>query len=473
MRLMKISNREKNLLLLLFIAVGGYLFFTFVYTPQTEKLETLKQQEQAKQNEYAQMQALINSEGNLDLEIETIKNELLPVARTYFGDIDQEETIVILDDFAQKADLDIKGIRFSEPVKTSLTELKANEASASGEAQPPAPAPAENTAPAEGTQAQVAAPPAVSDNFTTRPVEVEFEGNYNKLMDYLVEVGSYYKRISSYSMQLKSGDDVPLSGTIFMNFHCVDSVDKYVPQDPSILEYNFIPRSSKDNPFEAYSWSYKITTIPGVYTSPVSQQGIIVGPGEQGMYYLPEQTKEDPISMEKTMELGAQNPLPLALNIFDEKLLYSFEDRILKTFALDKGNTISGKLEKDLESEENLYSITYTFDGEEAETEVYLDLQSKKLTIDKHPQYLSLFVNADKKLDNILGLIVTDAKGMDYRVFLANKIDWTNQKELRGVLPESIAYPLTVKNVFVRDNSDTSTKNAKLSFDELKVAYMK
>ena len=239
------------------------------------------------------------------------------------------------------------------------------------------------------------------------------------------------------------------------------------------MEYNFIPRSSKDNPFEAYSWSYKITTIPGVYTSPVSQQGIIVGPGEQGMYYLPEQTKEDPISMEKTIELGAQNPLPLALNIFDEKLLYSFEDKILKTFALDKGNTISGKLEEDLESEENLYSITYTFDGEEAETEVYLDLQSKKLTIDKHPQYLSLFVNADKKLDNILGLIVTDSKGMDYRVFLANKIDWTNQKELRGVLPESIAYPLTVKNVFVRDNSDTSTKNAKLSFDELKVAYMK
>ncbi len=468
MRLMKISNREKNLLLLLFIAVGGYLFFTFVYTPQTEKLETLKQEEQAKQNEYAQMQALINSEGNLDLEIETIKNELLPVARTYFGDIDQEETIVILDDFAQKADLDIKGIRFVEPIAKSLTELKESVASKNEENQP-AEKPAEATP--EGEPAKEA--PVEPDNITARAAEVEFEGNYDKLMDYLVEVGSYYKRISSYSMQLKSEQGKPLTGTIFMNFYCIDSVDKYVPQDPSILEYNFIPRSSKDNPFEAYSWSYKITTIPGVYTSPVSQQGIIVGPSELGMYYLPEQTKEDPISMEKTMELGAQNPLPLALNIFDEKLLYSFEDRILKTFALDKGNTISGKLEKDLESEENLYSITYTFDGEEAETEVYLDLQSKKLTIDKHPQYLSLFVNADKKLDNILGLIVTDAKGMDYRVFLANKIDWTNKKELRGVLDDSIAYPVTVKNVFVRDNSDTSTKNAKLSFDELKVAYMK
>ena len=92
---MKISSRERNLLLLLFIAVGGYLFYTFIYTPQFEKLESLKQEKQAKQDQYNQMQALINSEGNIDLEIETIKNELLPIADTYFGDINQEETIVL------------------------------------------------------------------------------------------------------------------------------------------------------------------------------------------------------------------------------------------------------------------------------------------------------------------------------------------------------------------------------------------
>ena len=40
---MKISGREKNLLILLLLAIGMYLFYTFVYVPQGEKLETLKQ----------------------------------------------------------------------------------------------------------------------------------------------------------------------------------------------------------------------------------------------------------------------------------------------------------------------------------------------------------------------------------------------------------------------------------------------
>lgn len=466
--LMKISSREKNLLILLLMATGIYLFYTFVYVPQTFKLDTLKQEEQAKQAQYAQMQALVSSEGNVDLEIETLKNELLPVARTYFGEVDQEETIVILDEFSRKADLDIQGIRFSEPVKTNLTDLKASEAAEQGQVAPPAPAP-ETTEGAEanpeGQAAEVAHQVPV-DNFTTRAVEVEFEGNYDKLMDYLVEVGSYYKRISSYSIELKSDAEKPLAGTIFMNFYCIDTVDKYISKDPSILEYNFIPRSSKDNPFESYSWSYKVISIPNVYTSPFSQQGIM-SPGELGMYNLPGESKEDYINMEKTIELGSTNPLPLALDIFDEKVLYSFEDNKLKTFATEKGNTISGKFDNDM------YSINYSFDGEESETEVYVDLESKDLMISKAPQYLALNVHTEQKLDNILGIIVTDANGMDYRVFMSNKIDWTNSKELRGVLQEGIAYPIKVKNIFVRDNSNTSTKNAKLSFDELKVAYIK
>ena len=463
---MKISGREKNLLILLLLAIGMYLFYTFVYVPQGEKLETLKQEEQAKNAQYAQMQALVNSEGNVDLEIETLKGQLLPVARTYFGDIDQEETIVLIDDFARNADLDITGIVFTEPVKTTLAELKASQMSEEELAaqSAPAPEPAEGT-PEVSTEGQEVAAVEV-DNFTTRPVEVEFEGNYKKLMDYLVEVGSYYKGISSYSIQLKTDENKALTGTIFMNFYCINKVDKYISPDPSVLEYNFIPRSSKDNPFETYSWSNTIISIPNSFTSPFSQQGIM-SPSELGMYSLPGESKEDYINMEKTIELGSTNPLPLALNIFDEKILYSFEDKQLKTFAVDKGNTISGKLDKDM------YSINYNFDGEESETEVYLDLDNKDLTINKAPQYISLYVQAEKKLDNILGIIVTDASGMDYRVFMSNKIDWTEGKELRGVLPESLAYPVKVKNIFVRDDSNSSTKNAKLSFDELKVAYIK
>ena len=478
---MKISSRERNLLLLLFIAVGGYLFYTFIYTPQFEKLESLKQEKQAKQDQYNQMQALINSEGNIDLEIETIKNELLPIADTYFGDINQEETIVLLDDFAQKAGLDVKGIKFVEPIEKSLTELKEGESSKPGQTPPTAtestpPTATESTPPAatestppdtEGEDSKELVRP---DNIIARVGEVAFEGSYDKLMNYLIQVGNYYKRIASYSLELKAEQGKPLAGTIFMNLYCINSVDKYVPVSPSVLEYNLIPLSSKVDPFEIYSWSYKITTIPNAIKSQVGQKEII-GPVEQGMYNLPEQTKEDPITMHKTIELGAQNPPPSAPRLLDEKLIYSFDDIVLKTFTLDKGNNITGKLDTNKDSKNKLYTIYYSFGGEQAQSEVYIDLQSKKITIDKQPIYLSLLVNTEKNLDNILGIIVTDANGSDFKVFMSSKVDWTNDKEIIGVLPQNIAFPVTVKSLFVRDNSDSATKNAKLSFDELKAVY--
>ena len=106
---------------------------------------------------------------------------------------------------------------------------------------------------------------------------------------------------------------------------------------------------------------------------------------------------------------------------------------------------------------------------------MYLDLAKKNIMINNRPAYISLKVNADKRADNILGMIVTDARGIDYRVFLSNKIDWINQKELRGVVLEdkNIKYPLKVKSIFVRENSTTATKGAKLSFSDLRMAYSK
>ncbi len=79
------------------------------------------------------------------------------------------------------------------------------------------------------------------------------------------------------------------------------------------------------------------------------------------------------------------------------------------------------------------------------------------------------------KYHSIWRMIVTDARDMDYRVFFTGKIDWINEKELRGVVLEdnNIKYPLKVKSIFVRENSATATKNVKLSFSNLRMAYSK
>ncbi|MGP1598979.1 hypothetical protein [Peptoanaerobacter stomatis] len=496
---MKISSREKNLLVLLAAVLVAYLFFSFVYTPQSEKIQSLKQSQQDKQVEYEQKQAMISSETSVDSDIASTKKKLFTVAKSYFGNVDQEDIIVILNDFAQKANLDIKSIKFMEPVKTSLSELGVGttvqqqaEVPANGENTDVSPQDNDNqeqteTSTSDGNGdvssqdniSQEQAESSTSDNITTRSVDIDFEAGYDNLMDYLIEVGNYEKYISISSMNLNSSDEIPLSGTISMNFYCIDSVDKYAPKELSDLENNVLSLTNQ-NPFTAYMWAKTVSNSQNSSIPELNNLGIVTNLVDTD-YSIPNINpySVDNKSVETTQNYNAANIGQPSYTkddiIYDETLLYNFEDDMLNTFSGDNIGKISSMLEENVKSKKKMYSISYSFADGSYGKELYLDLRKKNIMINNRPAYLSLKVNADKRADNILGMIVTDARGMDYRVFLTDKIDWINQKELRGVVLEdkNIKYPLKVKSIFVRENSTTATKGAKLSFSDLRMAYSK
>lgn len=119
---MKISEREKKILIgLVFILIGaGY--FLFVFQPMQEKLADRKIIADEKQMQVENQQKLVeNYAANLE-KLNELKEEIRPYAERYYGKTDQEAYILYLHDLNTRTGLDIMKITFGEESKAVLKE---------------------------------------------------------------------------------------------------------------------------------------------------------------------------------------------------------------------------------------------------------------------------------------------------------------------------------------------------------------
>lgn len=266
---MKISSREKNLLILLLCVLLGYGYYAFMYVPQRAKVEELKVQRNQKNQVYAQMEDMIRKEGNIDLELRENKNEISRLAMDFFGDIDQEEAIVVLSDFARDSKAVFNRINFAEPLFEALLETQS--VSSTEEANNPA--------------NEVVTEETVSENIRRLSSQIEFEGDYNSLMNLLKSMKNHPKNILSTNMTINADEHGNLNGNIEMEFYSVLSVDKYSSDMPSILSYRYIGRSPQLNPFGSYLWARtQDISSPSYSGIPIIQtaQGSLGNTGYQG-----------------------------------------------------------------------------------------------------------------------------------------------------------------------------------------------
>lgn len=474
---MKVSKKEKNLLIILLLAVIGYLFYTFVYTNQVMRLEQQKIDRDTEAMRYNQMQQTVASEGNIDLETEQIKADLLPMAREYFGAVDQEDTIMVLNDFANSSQIDVTKIAFTELVDKSLEEF--NE----GEMAEPAPENAE----AAGEEQPDA---ETLENIKHMSAQVSFEGTYENLMRFLNEMGSYNKNIVSTTLNIKESSNAPIEGDVLLDFYIVKEVDKYIAKSASVFEYNYMPKTAKKSPFEGYAWAYSVTDVPAAYVSsfpasPSFSSGFSTAWNDQsddsdedtsGFSNTPA-NKENYIAKADTTVSDATLPasiikLDAAPSIFSKNLyepgmtiLADFEQqKDIRTFTLDDRNDMYGDLDSNAVSGLKSYRVKYSL---APDSEVYVYLDDKDIIINKRPEYIRMNVYSYQKSDDLIGIIVTDAKGMDYRIFMNKKVDWIEWKELRGYIPSEVSYPVKIKSIFVRNGAQTAAKDGQLLFDAL------
>ncbi len=203
---MKISKREKTLLFVLVMVVLLYVYYQFLLVPQQEAIHNLTQDLQVMEQERDIKRRTIASEPRIDEEIKSHSNEILVVSEEFFGELEQEDIILILNDFLVYDAFNIPSVNFSEPRIETIGEAS------------------------EGQEAQTL-------NLKINTAQFNYESGYQRLLDLLNHLRNYEQRIAINSMNLQGNQTEALTGTITLDFYSVPQVAKYYPGKPETIAY--------------------------------------------------------------------------------------------------------------------------------------------------------------------------------------------------------------------------------------------
>lgn len=286
---MKITNRDKNLLLIIFLILVCALYYQFFFTPQNAKLTELKQQSEDMNTRLMNGQAKIQKIKILNKNLEDEKKKILKIAQKYLVKVKQEDIILMINEFENKSSIGIEEITFTDPEDKGiiLPEEKPQDGTAdanqSGNANQSADAnkqQTENNAqqPADtnqqaGANTTESAKPDLS-NIDLTVAKIKFKGTYTDLANLVKLVDENSKNIVSNELKitrktvedqkeflfLKSKGKTNLSdeyieGDLELRFFRISSIEKYVPNPDSKLKAPLVPKSTKRTPVTDYDWA--------------------------------------------------------------------------------------------------------------------------------------------------------------------------------------------------------------------------
>ena len=286
---MKITNRDKNLLLIIFLILVCALYYQFFFTPQNAKLTELKQQSEDMNTRLMNGQAKIQKIKILNKNLEDEKKKILKIAQKYLVKVKQEDIILMINEFENKSSIGIEEITFTDPEDKGiiLPEEKPQDGTAdanqSGNANQSADANKQQTKnnaqqPADANQQAGAnttesAKPDLS-NIDLTVAKIKFKGTYTDLANLVKLVDENSKNIVSNELKitrktvedqkeflfLKSKGKTNLSdeyieGDLELRFFRISSIEKYVPNPDSKLKAPLVPKSTKRTPVTDYDWA--------------------------------------------------------------------------------------------------------------------------------------------------------------------------------------------------------------------------
>lgn len=253
---LKMSARDRSLIILMLAALIFYLCYTFIMSPNLEQTEILKANLSTTQEELAKVEGLSGKADQLQTQEKKQREELIEKYSNFFFDLQQSRLLNKVDalmtgvglpassylaspELASQVPIEMGAFTPQEyPLKSLAEKINPDLLEGNNDGSQAAAVNGEAAAPAEAVEA--------SDMVPGTDVSVGFAGaSYESIYNFIGSVEKMNKTVVLKSVDITK-DETGLTGQLVFSFYSLPKLD---PDQKDGLDYNPAIPAGKANPF--------------------------------------------------------------------------------------------------------------------------------------------------------------------------------------------------------------------------------
>ena len=245
---MKISKREKNLLLFLGTLVIFYGYYNFIFLSQRETITNLKENKAQAEEKYNHMEKIIYSIDSMKSHVEESKKLISEKTEKLYPYLQQNILLVEVDKLLRESGIQ-GSMSFTQSTFEVISSIGLNEEASSGSVLKPVVDSYKGIKEVDNSPEESKGEnPTVQEDSTVEAMKINlsFSGSYDSFIKLLTAFEKHEKRIFVSGLTIAQSTAEEITGTAVLSFY---SIPKITDED---VDYGRLESSSaygKENPF--------------------------------------------------------------------------------------------------------------------------------------------------------------------------------------------------------------------------------
>lgn len=255
---MKLSKREKMLLIVLGLLLLSVGYYQLVFIPQLEKIDELNAKVEELETLSSITKAQSSNKNNVYREFKVLNSKIYLITERFYPSIIQEKLILRLDEIIKETEINVKTMSFTYPEKAFVEKVEDKDAEVDMLkeyvqtyqmlSQSVSPLnlgkPAEEEVIEEETEED-----GLKEKVEKMTASLTFEGDYEQLMDFMGEIEALNKYVIIDKLNILQSKENVLRGSIAIDYY---ALPKFHQQDEEYFQWDIENTYGKANPFKPF-----------------------------------------------------------------------------------------------------------------------------------------------------------------------------------------------------------------------------